>query len=151
MTKTLNSTPRKDGFHMPGEFEMHARTWMLWPQRPDNWRLASEPAQKAFAAVANAIAQFEPVCMGVNPDQLINARQMLPASVRVVEMANNDAWVRDCGPTFVVNTQGQLRMVDWVFNAWGGLVNGLYSPWDLDDRVAQTVAELEGGRAHRPP
>ena len=69
MARQLNSTPKIDGFFMPAEFAEHAGTWMLWPQRPDNWRLGAKPAQKAFIAVATAIAQFEPLTMGVNHDQ----------------------------------------------------------------------------------
>lgn len=151
MAHTLSSTPRKDGFHMPGEFEPHAGAWMLWPQRPDNWRLGGKPAQKAFTAVASAIARFEPVTVGVNPDQYANARRMLPPEVRVVEIANNDAWMRDCGPTFVVNGRGDVRGVDWIFNAWGGLTNGLYFPWDLDAVVAQKVLEIERLDRYKAP
>ena len=65
MPRTLKSTPRRDGFRMPGEFEPHAGTWMLWPERTDNWRLGAKPAQEAFAAVASAIAAAEPVTVGV--------------------------------------------------------------------------------------
>ena len=151
MSNKLTSTPRRDGFHMPGEFEPHRGTWMLWPQRPDNWRNGGKPAQVAFAAVANAIAHFESVTIGVNPDQLANARHILPPQVRVVEMANNDAWMRDCGPTFVVNGQGDVRGVDWIFNAWGGLINGLYFPWDLDAAVAQKVLEIERIVCYKAP
>lgn len=151
MPRTLESTPRADGFFMPGEFTPHAGTWMLWPQRPDNWRLGGKPAQKAFAAVATAIAQFEPVTMGVNPDQYSNARQMLPPHIRVVEIANNDSWMRDCGPTFVVDGKGGARGVDWIFNAWGGLYNGLYFPWDLDEAVAQKVLEMERVDRYKAP
>ena len=151
MANTLDSTPRLDGFRMPGEFEPHAGTWMLWPQRPDNWRLGAKPAQKAFVAIASAIAQFESVTMCANPDQFANARSMLPEQVRVVEMANNDAWMRDCGPTFVVDAQGGVRGVDWDFNAWGGLYNGLYFPWDLDQAVAQKVIEIERLSRYKAP
>ncbi len=151
MSETQNSTPYQDGFRMPGEFEKHAGTWMLWPQRPDNWRLGGKPAQRAFMAVASAIARFEPVTVGVNTDQYANARQMLPPKIRVVEMANNDAWMRDCGPTFVVNGQGEVRGVDWDFNAWGGLVNGLYFPWDLDQAMAQKVLEIEHISRYKAP
>lgn len=141
--KTLDSTPKKDGFRMPGEFEEHAGAYMLWPQRPDNWRNGGKPAQKTFAQVAEAIAEFEPVTVGVNDDQYENARNMLPDQVKVIEISNNDSWIRDCGATFVKNDHGELRAVDWTFNAWGGLVDGLYFPWDKDDRVAQKMAELE--------
>jgi agmatine deiminase len=151
MSETLSSIPRQDGYRMPGEFEPHAGTWMLWPQRPDNWRLGGKPAQRAFVAVASAIAQFEPVTMGVNPEQYANARQMLPPHIRVVEIANNDAWMRDCGPSFVLDGRGGVRGVDWDFNAWGGLVNGLYFPWDLDQAVAQKVVEIERLSRYKAP
>ena len=66
MTKTIDSTPRADGFRMPGEFEPHTQLWMLWPQRPDNWRLGAKPAQRSWVQVATAISEFEPVTVGVN-------------------------------------------------------------------------------------
>jgi len=143
MSTTIQSTPRGDGFRMPGEFDAHAGCWMLWPERPDNWRLGAKPAQKAFAEVAVAISRFEPVTMCVSAAQFTNARRMLPGSVRVVEMSSNDAWMRDCGPTFVTDGQGILRGVDWDFNAWGGLDGGLYFPWDQDELVARKVLEIE--------
>ena len=151
MTRTLDSDPRRDGYRMPGEFEPHAGCWMLWPERPDNWRLGGKPAQAAFVAVASAIAGSEPVSVGVSAAQYANARRLLPPAVRVVEIASNDAWMRDVGPTFVVNDRGGRRGVDWTFNAWGGLDGGLYFPWDRDDAVAQKVLEIEGCDRYRAP
>ena len=150
MSKLLDTTPREDGFHMPAEFEPHAGSWMLWPERPDNWRNDARPAQLTFAAVASAISQFEPVTMGVSALQLHNARQILPEGVQVVELACNDSWMRDCGPTFVTNGK-EIRAVDWIFNAWGGLNGGLYSPWDLDNLVAAKVAVMAGTDCYRAP
>ena len=140
--KTCDSTPKKDGFRMPGEFEPHDGTYIIWPQRPDNWRLGGKPAQKTFAEVAAAISRFEPVTVLVNHDQYANARHMLNDDIRVLEVSNNDSWVRDCGATFVTNGC-EVRGVDWDFNAWGGLTDGLYVPWDLDDAVAQKMCEIE--------
>ena len=136
---------------MPAEFEPHAGCWLLWPQRPDTWRLGGKPAQQAFVAVAQAIAAFEPVTVGVCGDQYRNARNMLPAYIRLVEMSANDAWIRDSGPTFVKNDQGQVRGVDWGFNAWGGLKGGAYFPWDQDELVAQKVLELEQIDCYQAP
>ena len=136
---------------MPGEFEPHAGCWMLWPERPDNWRLGAKPAQGAFAAVAAAIAQFELVTVGVSRGQYLNARRVLPDCIRLVELSYNDAWMRDCGPTFVVNHSGEVRGVDWEFNAWGGLKGGLYFPWDQDDLVACKVLEIERVGRYKAP
>ena len=149
MSKLIESTPKKDGFRMPGEFEPHAGTYIIWPERPDNWRLGGKPAQKVFAQVANTIAKYEPVTMCVSRAQYTNAKQHLDPRVRVVEMSNDDSWIRDCGATFVVNKQGLMRGVDWTFNAWGGLVDGLYFPWDQDDLIAQKMCELENADRYR--
>lgn len=143
MVQTINSTPKKDGFRMPGEYEKHAGTWMLWPMRTDTWRAGAKPAQRAYVEVAKAISKFEPVTMCVNAEQYENARALLPADIRVVEISSNDAWMRDIGPTFVKNDNGEVRGVDWGFNAWGGLKGGLYFPWHLDSAVKQKVLEIE--------
>ena len=151
MTRTLDGDPRRDGYRMPGEFEPHSGCWMLWPERPDNSRLGGKPAQQAFVAVASAIAGSEPVSVGVSAAQYANARRLLPPAVRVIELSSNDAWMRDVGPTFVVNDRGGVRGVDWMFNAWGGLDGGLYFPWDRDDAVAEKVLEIEGRDRYRAP
>ena len=88
-------------------------------------------AQKVFAEVANLIAKYEPMTILVNQDQYVNARNMLGPKVRVIEMSNNDSWVRDSGPSFVVNDKGTVRGIDWGFIAYGGLVEGIYYPWDF--------------------
>lgn len=143
MGRTINSTPKSDGFRMPGEFEEHAGTWMLWPMRTDTWRSGAKPAQKTFAQVAKAISQFEQVTVCVNREQYENARAMLDNDIRVVEVSSNDSWMRDIGPSFVINDKGDVRGVDWRFNAWGGLDEGLYFPWDQDQLVKQKVMEIE--------
>src|SRR6476659_9435289 len=42
MPQTLQTTPANDGFSMPAEYAPHAGCWMLWPERPDNWRLGAQ-------------------------------------------------------------------------------------------------------------
>jgi agmatine deiminase len=151
VSRTLHSTPAADGYRMPAEFERHDGCWMAWPQRPDNWRDGARPAQEAFAAVATAIAASEPVTMGVSAAESGRCRSLLPASVRVVEIASDDAWMRDIGPSFVVDGRGGRRGVDWEFNAWGGHEGGLYDSWQRDDRVAAAVLEAEGAERYRAP
>ena len=147
--KRLEGTPKADGFRMPGEFERHQGCYIIWPERPDNWRLGGKPAQEVFTTVANTIGKYEPMTVVVSRNQYSNARNMLADYVKVVEMSNDDSWIRDCGATFVINDKGEMRGVDWVFNAWGGLVDGLYFPWDQDDKIAQKMCELEQVDSYR--
>lgn len=149
------TVPRADGFAMPAEWAPHERCWMIWPERPDNWRDEAKPAQRAFAEVAAAIARFEPVTMLVSAAQTQAARAALPSSVGVMEMPSDDSWARDVGPSFVTDGRA-LRGVDWRFNAWAGL----YAPYDKDDRLASALCGrlgipcyradfvLEGGAIH---
>lgn len=137
----LNSTPKVDGFRMPGEYEPQSHVWMIWPERTDVWRDHATPGQKAFANVASAISRFTPVTLLTSAEQLDNARQQLPSNINVLEMPNNDSWARDSGPSFVVNDKGVLRAVDWQFNAYGGLEEGLYDPWDDDDRIPERLSD----------
>lgn len=144
-----NTTPKQDGYRMPAEFEEQERIYMIWPERTDNWRDGAKPAQKAYAAVAEAISEFEPVTMLVSSQQYSNCRTMLSDNIQVIEMSSNDAWCRDMGPSFLKNDKGDIRAVDWKFNAWGGLVDGLYFPWDKDDEIAQKICEIENIDSYR--
>ena len=147
--RIIGTTPKQDGYRMPAEFEKQSGCWMLWPERNDNWRDGAKPAQAAFVEVAEAIVKYEKMTVCVSHEQYANARARLSPAIRVVEMSSNDAWIRDCGPTFVVNDHGGIRGVDWSFNAWGGLYDGLYFPWDKDDSVAQKVCEIENIDSYR--
>ena len=82
--KRLTTSPRHDGFRMPGEFEKHRGTYIIWPERPDNWRLGAKPAQEVFVKVASVIGKYEPCTMVVSRSQYSNARGLLPDYVRVV-------------------------------------------------------------------
>ena len=137
-----NSTPYGDGFHMPGEFEPHEGCIMIFPERADSWQYGAYAARKAFVQVAEAIARSEQVTVCASSRQYENARAMLPPQIRVVEMSSDDAWARDYGPTFVKNTEGVIRGIDWGFNAWGGLHDGLYFPWEQDNQMARKLCDL---------
>lgn len=141
--RIIDTTPKQDGYYMPAEFAPQAKIWMIWPERPDNWRNGGKPSQKSFLDVAIAISEFTEVNMLASSNQYANCREKLPPEITVIEISNNDAWIRDTGPTFLIDNKGGLRACDWTFNAWGGLFDGLYFPWDQDDMVARKVCELE--------
>ena len=124
---------------------------MAWPLRPDNWRDNARPAQRAFAAVANAISDYEDVTLVVPPRGRSMPGSLLSGRIELLEAPTNDAWLRDIGPTFVRDAAGERRAVDWEFNAWGGLQGGLYQPWDDDDALAARIADYCGVGRYRAP
>ena len=50
----------------------------------------------------------------------------------------------DISTNLVVNGQGQVRGIDWCFNAWGGICDGLYADWEKDDKVASSFCRKTG-------
>jgi len=132
------------GWTMPAETARQQCVWMAFPREGytlgDNAESAEE-ARRAWAAVAHAISEFEPVTMLVDPSAKEDAGRHLSADIRVVHASYEEFWLRDSGPTFVFDEQGRLGAVDWIFNAWGS-PTGESSP--SDNAVAAFVAELAG-------
>ena len=138
--------PVAEGYWMPAEFEAHDATWLLFPERTDNWRAGGLPAQEAVLQVASAISHFERVHLGVSPRNLERVRGLAPAEVQVTSLEYDDIWVRDSGPTFVVTEEPEkLRSIQWRFNAWGGL----YHPFTRDLTVPREISSEAFGMEMR--
>ena len=147
MDDILLSKPREDGFHMPGEFEPHRGTIMIWPERPGSWPYEARAARRAFKEIIKTIAESEEVFVAAGTKGYDSAVCELSGvdNVHVFKAETDDAWARDVAPTFVRNDfTGEVRAVNWSFNAWGGEYNGLYASWEKDDAFALCFAEKEG-------
>ncbi|MDD6234236.1 MAG: agmatine deiminase [Lachnospiraceae bacterium] len=140
---TLKSTPKADGFRMPGEFEEREADFLIWPERTDTWRDGGKPAQKILVDVATELVKHEKVTVFCSAGQYENARARLPEEVRVVEMTIDDAWTQDKGPFYVINDKGDIRGVSFGWNAYGGLEGGLYFPWNRDAEFSTKLLDLE--------
>ncbi|MGU3653373.1 agmatine deiminase family protein [Mycolicibacterium sp. A43C] len=129
---------------MPAEGATQDRVWMAFPSAGYSLGDTAEEqheARSTWAAVAHAIAEFEPVTMLVDPDEVDVAKRYLSQDIQTVEVPLDDAWMRDIGPTFVHTDDGSVAAVDWVFNGWGGQD---WACWDRDCKVGAVVAELAG-------
>jgi agmatine deiminase len=127
-------------WRMPPETADQDRVWMAFP-RPNDTFGDGEAESAAWAAVAHAILPFEPVTMLVDPVALPTARRLLDPAVELVEQPLDDAWLRDSGPTFVLDDDGRLGAVDWIFNGWGGHD---WAAWDRDRLVGAAVGARAG-------
>src|SRR3546814_15079540 len=112
-------SPVDDGFHMPAEWAPHERCWMGWPCRGSLWSERLEAARTAYAAVAQAIAGFEPVTMLSNPDALDEARRRCAPAVTCQAMPLDDSCMPAPGPTFVVARRGGVARFDFLFSSPG--------------------------------
>ncbi|GAA3606898.1 agmatine deiminase family protein [Agrococcus terreus] len=132
-------------WRMPAEGAAHERTWMAFPR--EGVTLGSTDAEReegyaAWTAVAHAIAAFEHVTMVVDPSETARARRMLGEGVELVEAPLDEFWMRDVGPTFVVDDEdGRLGAVDWIFNGWGAPA---WAEWQRSAALGRIVGELAG-------
>ncbi len=143
------STPREDGLRMPAEWAPHAATLMEWPTvtRAGFWGDLFDRAKADFAAVANAVADFEPVVMVVDPPQMHEARAACGEGVELVPVPIDDSWMRDNGPIFVTDGVGGVALVQFRFNSWGEK----YLPYDRDAEVPKHLAAHLGIRRYEAP
>jgi agmatine deiminase len=127
------------GWRMPAEWHPQDRVWMAFPT--SGYTLGDTEEEKAearecWAAVANAIAKFEPVTMIADGNDVEIATVLLDDGIDIVEASLDDAWMRDIGPTFVLGPNGQIAGVDWVFNGWGAQS---WATWAKDAEIARRV------------
>ncbi|QAT48487.1 agmatine deiminase family protein [Caproiciproducens sp. NJN-50] len=142
---------------MPAEWEPHERTLIQWPVRrslihPEN----NEEVCAGYAAAARAVAEFEPVTVVAAEDTAGRAERLCGGRAEIFTAPHSDAWVRDSGPTVVLEEDGARLGVRWRFNAWGGK----YAPCEPDHEAARAVLKhlgipradapivLEGGSIH---
>ncbi len=133
-------------WRMPAETARHDRTWMAFPREGQTLGEAAAEKEECYAAwtaVALAVAEFEPVAMVVDPTELERARRMLGDGIEIVEAPLDEFWMRDFGPTFVVDDErpGVLGAVDWIFNGWGAPE---WAEWRKSAEIARFVSDLAG-------
>ena len=146
-------TPAAASYTMPPEWEPHAGCLMAWPTRLELWQDRFDEAKADYAAVARAIAAFEPVLMVCNPGLAHEVRAACGAGVEPVELPIDDSWMRDAGPIFVRDASGSVAAVKFGFNAWGDRWHPHGDDALLPDRIAEHLGlplfrapmVLEGG------
>jgi agmatine deiminase len=129
---------------MPAEWSPHAATWIAWPHNPADWPGKFQPIPRVYAEIVRHLSRVEHVHILVND----LAAQRRAASILRRGGANlarlhfhnwptDRVWLRDSGPIFVKDAQGNLAVTNWKFNAWAK-----YSNWHLDDQLPHRVAQL---------
>ncbi|WP_293404813.1 agmatine deiminase family protein [Phenylobacterium sp.] len=127
-------------YEMPLESAPHERTLMQWPVAVDVYGKRDLAAvQAVIVDIANAISAHEPVALlaargarGLDPSRF-------SGQVEIWDIATDDLWCRDSGPTFVRAADGELAVAHLRFNGWGNK-----QPHPNDGQVAARVAERLG-------
>jgi agmatine deiminase len=107
---------------MPGEFESHEATWLVWPRNKLTFgKNIIEKVEMIYAEIIKEITRSEKVELVVYDDEEMDRVKPL-ISVKGLHfnmIKSCDVWVRDYGPIFV-HSGSNVVAVKWRFNAWGG-------------------------------
>jgi agmatine deiminase len=140
------------GLHMPAEWERHEATWLQWPydRHHPGYQLQIE---RLWLMMVAALQDHEHVHILVRGERLRDhvGHQLQyfgigGGSVDLHLIPYDDVWARDNGPTFVLDGEGQLAIINWQFSGWGKRVEH-----QLDNAVPRRLAERMGIAAHDSP
>jgi len=129
---------------MPDESEPHKRTWMAFGASEAIWGKKLLPVvRQNLAIIAQTIVKYEPVSMLVRASEYALARELVGTSVELIVSPLDDFWVRDTGPVFVKDQQGQKAGINFNFNGWGER-----QAFSQDAKVAAFIAQQAGVRKY---
>jgi agmatine deiminase len=129
---------------VPAEFEPQEAAWLQWP---GPFEKTYEPA---YAQISNVIAQYQTLHILYDTNAIRNqARNAISSAggdpdhpnIAWHSISNENAWMRDNGPVYVVQ-DGEMRIQDWEFDAWGGAFGNI--PYADDNAVPVEVGNLLG-------
>jgi agmatine deiminase len=130
---------------MPFEESPHEGTWLQWPHNY-TYGGGAEDAEPTWVAMTEALVTGEKVhLIAYNTEEVVHINSVLEEAevsmdnVDFFICVNDDYWIRDNGPIFVNNSDGELVVLDWGFNGWGG-----DTPYELCDDIPAFVGEELG-------
>lgn len=129
----------------PAEYSQHDATWIAWPHHEPDWPGKLAPIPWVYAEIARVLHAHERVEILCHSDEVKAAAEEHLAAHGVTDnyrlhvVPNDRVWLRDSGPTGVVNDDGSVTLVNWKFNAWAK-----YPNYQRDEQVGAAVARITG-------
>ena len=150
-------TPASLGYRMPAEWEPRQATWIAWPHNEEDWPGKFEPIPWVYAEIVRHLAAVEQVNIVVKGTRMrVAALNVLSAqgvnleNVEFIKASTDRVWLRDSGPTFVIDDQAanaadRVALVNWRFNAWAK-----YHNYHDDKKLPKIIANHLGIRRFAP-
>ncbi len=109
---TDTATPKQLGYYFPAEFAPHVATWLSWPHKEASWPGKIHTIYPYYTQFIKELTKGEKVNINVNSPEMkdfaIQQLQMIDVDLSKIEFffhPTNDAWCRDHGPAFLINSK----------------------------------------------
>jgi agmatine deiminase len=139
-------------YRMPAEWARHSATWIAWPHNPEDWPKKFQPIPWVYCEIVRWLSSVEDVHILVNDAAaekraygMLKRQGANLARLHFHPWRTDRVWLRDSGPIFVKNANGQSAITNWKFNAWAK-----YDNWHNDDLIPEHVANLYGMQSFEP-
>ena len=125
---------------LPAEWEKHEATWLVWPQRSDDWPGKFASIKWVYCDIIKIISDSEPLRLIVDSKEAENKTKavLIRAGVNLTgieffHFKSDRSWIRDYGP-FFVRSENDIETVRFYFNGWAR-----YPEWENDNEVSVKI------------
>lgn len=130
METEINPQPKQEKvevlYTMPEESALHEGTWLQWPHHYQYGKTFRNRLDATWVAMTKSLVASENVHIiaydQTEKDRIIGLLTTEGVSLTKVDFKlypTDDFWVRDNGPIYVHDKNGNLVIEDWGFNGWG--------------------------------
>ncbi|MEM6395591.1 MAG: agmatine deiminase family protein [Bacteroidota bacterium] len=137
-------------YTMPKGIEPHEGTWLQWPHHYQYGVEYRDELDPTWVAMTEALISGENVhIIAYNQTEqnriigLLNTANISLENIDFYIHRTDDTWVRDNGPIFVYDRNGNLTIQDWGFNAWGEKIDEL-SGFPIEFENCDAIPSLLG-------
>ncbi|WP_026340667.1 agmatine/peptidylarginine deiminase [Thioalkalivibrio sp. ALJT] len=136
-----NGEPAPARRRLPAEWEPQGAVQLTWPHDQTDWAATLDQVHPVLATIAAGISRYQPVIIVArDPEHIeeisgfLSETAIQPDRLWFALAPSNDSWARDHAAITVLE-EGQPRLLDFVFNGWGGKY-----PAELDNAITRTLA-----------
>lgn len=130
-------------YRLPAEFENHEATWIGWPYNREDWPGKFQPIPWVYGEIVRYISLGEKVRIIVqsksNQKKAEDVLKSVNAEMNNIEffkLETDRNWLRDAGPQFVKNENGETVLIQFKFNAWAK-----YNNYKLDAKIPKMISK----------
>lgn len=141
-------------YTMPEETETHEGTWLQWPHHYQYGTAYRNSLDPTWVSMTKELANSEKVhIIAYNQTEknritaLLTAANIPLTNIDFRIYPTDDVWVRDNGPIYAKDKEGNLVIQDWGFNGWGAKedeVSGLPIGFSKCNTIPAKIAAEDG-------
>ena len=138
-------------FYLPAEWHPQSAVQLTWPHQTTDWAPILEDILQVYLHLSKHITERQLLLVSFHNDEVKqDAEQRLSdfgvdlTRVRSFVAPSNDTWARDHGPITLIDNNGDAKVLDFNFNAWGSKYESNFDDQITMQLIQQPFVEFSG-------